>query len=89
MRTRSRRQRKVAATSDLDAAVVSSAQVVAMVGGGEPQGGRAVGVAQPEAGTTGLTGSGDILGGAPPAACNQGKGATISGRILAPNGELP
>ncbi len=57
---------------------------------GEAHGGNDVGVggaAQPEAGTTGLAGSGDA--GAPPATCNQGKGATISGRILAPNGELP
>jgi hypothetical protein len=60
--------------------------------GGEAQGGRLVGAGgapEPEAGTAGLAGSGDAVGGAPPAACNQGKGATISGRILAPNGELP
>jgi hypothetical protein len=47
------------------------------------------GAPEVEAGTTSLGGNDDVLGGAPPAACNQGKGATISGRILAPNGELP
>lgn len=60
--------------------------------GGEAAGGRlsgAGGAPEPEAGTAGLGGSGEVAGGAPPAACNQGKGATISGRILAPNGELP
>ena len=59
--------------------------------GGEAQGGKPTsmgGAPEVEAGTTSLGGNDDVLGGAPPAACNQGKGATISGRILAPNGEL-
>jgi hypothetical protein len=36
-----------------------------------------------------LAGAGQIEGGAPSGLCNDGKGTTVSGRILAPNGELP
>jgi hypothetical protein len=37
----------------------------------------------------GGAGTGEIAGGAPSGLCNDGKGTTVSGRVLAPNGELP
>jgi hypothetical protein len=40
--------------------------------------------------TSGSAGEGELpVGGAPAATCNDGKGAVISGRVLAPNGALP
>ncbi len=54
-------------------------------GGGE--GLQAPGGAGGNGGSLGEAGA--APGGAPPQACNDGKGAVISGRILAPNGMLP
>jgi hypothetical protein len=55
-------------------------------GGDAPTAGGADGAAS---GAPSDGGAPTTSGGAPSAACNDGKGATISGRVLAPNGALP
>src|SRR5690349_14059105 len=67
--------------------------------GGEAPGGEAAGGVEQQGGSAAgaeLGGSSEVVGGAaqgeggaPFSVCNDGKGATISGRVLAPNGELP
>lgn len=53
---------------------------------GNPAGGEGGGAA---GGGSAEGGAGSDAGGAPPEPCNQGKGATISGRVLSPSGALP
>jgi hypothetical protein len=54
------------------------------------QGGAPLGVGGLDPGLAGAGAAGEADGGAPPSGlCNDGKGTTVSGRIVAPNGELP